>query len=484
MTSFLVCGDPHIKTDNIPEVDMFINKLEKLIKDKQPDRIVILGDVLHTHERLHTIPLNKAYELINRVRQYTKTYVLVGNHDMCLGENVLVKTYAGGCKLSQDIKVGDRLQGDDYYPRTVKSVCSGEDALYKIKQYGDNVQDYVVNKNHILVLKKDYKTVHISVEEFLDLHETEQVKYFGYRHSVYEHYSHKLQYPISVQFVGIGKYYGFEVDHNNLFLLGDNTVTHNCNNQQYLSENHWMNAMKEWDNVEIVDTVQYEEIEGQMYIFSPYVPNGRFIEALETEDSIDWKKANIIFAHQEFKGCKMGAIVSEDGDEWQLEYPNVISGHIHSNQTPQKNVYYPGSAMQHAFGESEKNIIAYVDNIEYGDYNLEEIDLKLPRKKIIYTDVQAIDDVKLPKNEDKVKITVSGVYEEFKALKKTKKYKNLIDQGIKVVFKPKKLEVNSEKYSKTEVTQMSDFQEILGNIINTEKNPYLVEAYELIMSES
>ena len=53
----------------------------------------------------------------------------------------------------------------------------------------------------------------------------------------------------------------------------------------------------------------------------------------------------------------MGAIVSEIGDKWNLKNPNIISGHIHSNQKIQDNIYYTGSAMQNAFGESEKNIM-------------------------------------------------------------------------------------------------------------------------------
>ena len=87
------------------------------------------------------------------------------------------------------------------------------------------------------------------------------------------------------------------------------------------------------------------------------MPPGRFHEALGTKK---WTDATCIWAHQEFYGCKMGAIVSVEGDKWDLHSPLVISGHIHSKQRPQENVYYSGSAMQHAFGESEKNIIAYI----------------------------------------------------------------------------------------------------------------------------
>jgi DNA repair exonuclease SbcCD nuclease subunit len=57
----------------------------------------------------------------------------------------------------------------------------------------------------------------------------------------------------------------------------------------------------------------------------------------------------------------MGAIVSKDGDEWNEEFPQIISGHIHDNQTPQKNIYYTGSPLQHAFGDTDKRVVCIID---------------------------------------------------------------------------------------------------------------------------
>lgn len=334
MTTVLFIGDPHFQVSNIPEVELFIEKMTRLAEEKKPDLIVIAGDLLHTHERLHSIPLNKAYEFVDKMRHITETFVLVGNHDM-------------------------------------------------------------------------------------------------------------------------------------------------YNNSQFLTNNHWMNSMKEWKNTVIVDTVETVTINDNFFVFVPYVYPGRFEEALSISD-IDWKNADCIFAHQEFFGCKMGAIVSVEGDKWPLEYPHVVSGHIHSKQRPQNNIYYSGSAMQHAFGESSKNIIAYLTFIQGEDYNLEEIDLKLPRKKIVYMDVENIDDYKLPETKDKIKITVSGGYNQFKALKRTKKYKKLIKEGVKVVFKAKKIE--HEKSIPEKIANETTFSTILGEIVNQEKNNYLYQTYELIVN--
>lgn len=305
---------------------------------KKPDIIIIGGDLLHTHERLHTLPLNKAYEFVDKMRKISKTFVLVGNHD------------------------------------------------------------YIQN-------------------------------------------------------------------------------------QQFLTDNHWMNGMKEWENTVIVDKIHVEKINNCNFIFAPYVPPGRFEEALSSinDDNI-WKNADCIFAHQEFFGCKMGAIFSIEGDKWDTDYPEVVSGHIHSKQSPQQNIYYPGSSMQHAFGESSKNIIACL-TFEGGreKYTLEELDLNLPRKKIVYMDVEKIDEYKLPETKDKIKISVTGLYEEFKALKKTKKYKELVQKGIKIVFKSKIidnsciLEQNLDEKS---------FSSILNTIINNEKDTYLYETYDLVINNN
>jgi DNA repair exonuclease SbcCD nuclease subunit len=338
MTVTVLCiGDPHIQVSNILETDLLIKNLINLAKEKQPDLIIVLGDVLHTHERLHTIALNKAYEMIDKLRLISKTYVLVGNHDM-------------------------------------------------------------------------------------------------------------------------------------------------INNQVFLNENHWLSGMKEWSNTVIVDKVLFETIKQEKFVFIPYVPNGRFQEALNTIDD-EWKDASCIFAHQEFAGCKMGAIISVEGDKWPISYPHIVSGHIHSRQIPQENIYYTGSAMQHAFGESEKNIIAFL-TFKDAKYDREEIDLQLPRKKIVYMDVEDLDTYNVPESEDTLKVTVSGNYDQFKALKKTKKYKNLLDKGVKVIFKPKKLKKEEENKNDDENTTsgVSNFQTILGSIVNNQKDPYLVKAYELIIN--
>ena len=343
-TKFLVIGDPHFKTSNVPESEDFITKCIDLVNNECPDFIIILGDILHEHERLHTIPLNIAYDFIKAMSSLTKTYVIVGNHDM-------------------------------------------------------------------------------------------------------------------------------------------------INNQQFLNQNHWMNSMKEWPNTIIVDVPTKLDHNGKTYMFCPYVPNGRLQEALSSyrnplsgsdvvdvvdvdvdhvdddhvdddddDDDVDhdhvddhsvWKSSTIIFAHQEFINCKMGAIVSQDGDHWDTSLPPVISGHIHHNQRLLNgHIYYPGSAMQNAFGDPN-NILAIIevtsDEVNPSEnllpYNLREVDLMLRKKRIVYHDLESIDSLdidKLLNSKDAIKLSLSGNYEDFKIFTKTHTAKQLLNNGIVIVHKNKK----------------------------------------------
>ena len=85
----VVIGDPHFKTSNIKDCNDFINKIENTCISENPYLIVILGDVLHEHERLHTIPLNKSYEFIRKMSSISPTYILVGNHDLINNQQFL-----------------------------------------------------------------------------------------------------------------------------------------------------------------------------------------------------------------------------------------------------------------------------------------------------------------------------------------------------------------------------------------------------------
>lgn len=343
----LAIGDTQFQTENITEVELFIDRLENLISTLEIDFIVMLGDLLHTHERIHVLPLNCAYRFVNVLRNKAPTYILVGNHDM-------------------------------------------------------------------------------------------------------------------------------------------GTLT-------FHTETHWMNGMKLWPNVVIVDKAISKVIGAYTFVFVPYVNNGLFFNSLDTLET-DWKTSTCIFAHQEFYGSKMGAVLSINGDIWSNEYPFVVSGHIHSKQRPQENIYYPGSSLQIAFGENDNPIIPYFDfskgGLEAG-LNPTEFNLDLPRKKIIYLDTEKItefDTSSLPSSV-KLKISVSGDNEDFKTFKKTKKYTELIQSGVKVVFKDKKTNIEKKKAELNEALNITDcnsvsFKDVLYQLILNKKDELMLEQYEAVVNNN
>lgn len=285
----LCIGDIHIKPSNTHLVDLLEEQILRHIETHEITHVVLLGDILDTFERIHTQALNRAYQLIQNLRDRVIVYILVGNHDL-------------------------------------------------------------------------------------------------------------------------------------------------INNQQFLTTQHWMNALKDWKNVYVADRVLSEN----NMLFVPYVPPGRFTEALDTS-ALDWKSVDYIFAHQELKGCKMGAIVSVTGDEWDESWPTVISGHIHDRQIPQTNIYYIGASIQNSFGDQTLPILLLLDPHER---SMTELTLELPRKKTLYMDIDKIqqfqtDKISEEKNLDTVRLVVKCDYEEFKVFTKTKEYEELVaNPKCKIVHKP------------------------------------------------
>jgi DNA repair exonuclease SbcCD nuclease subunit len=326
--SVLTIGDPHFRIDNLDDISLYISRIESLVKNEKPNFVVVLGDLLHCHEQIHTTVLNKAYMFINKIRKYTPVYILVGNHD------------------------------------------------------------YI-------------------------------------------------------------------------------------NNSQFLSDNHWMNALKEWSNVFVVDKGMVYNTPFGKFIFCPYVFPGKFVEALNIIDK-DWKTARSIFCHQEFYGCKMGAIISSEGDKWDADNPFIISGHIHDKQRIQDNIFYTGSSIQHAFGESQDKTITmchFSNNII-----VESVDLNLPRKKIVYMDMDNITEFDPPISNNKLRITLSASYEELKVFKKSKKYKELIKKNIKIVYRP----TITNEHTSNIVSE--NFYDILYSLIKKEKNEQMLQLYTDIIA--
>nr|QBK89626.1 MAG: DNA repair exonuclease [Pithovirus LCPAC001] len=233
-------------------------------------------------------------------------------------------------------------------------------------------------------------------------------------------------------------------------------------NQDFLSEYHAFNSYKETKNVLIVDSVKELTINGNRFLFVPYVYPGRFEEALNTIN--DPLKCTAIFAHQEFYGAQMGAIKSEIGDKWDQKFPLIISGHIHDYQRIQNNIIYTGTPVQHTFGnEKKKTVSIYTfDSSNSGElkWKEERFSLGLPKKRKITIESNEIIDWICPSNT-KVKLVIMGTLEEIKSVKKLKKINKLKSDGILIKYIIKHINQEPIVFSSIKKTYLKKLSETM-----------------------
>jgi predicted MPP superfamily phosphohydrolase len=282
-------------------------------------------------------------------------------------------------------------------------------------------------------------------------------------------------------------------------MVGNHDV---INNSAYLSSNHWLTPLKKYNNVIVVDDVTIIEKKDVKITLCPYVPDGKFRMALDTRKG-EWEDSDCIFAHQLFDGAKMGSIVAENVEKWGDDDPMLFCAHIHDSQWVGDNIYIVGSAMQEAFGESEDKTLLLLNlqklqkGDKHGKMNLSGkegkfslIDLDLPKKRILYMDMDKLDnfDLETLKENVEYKITVDGDQEEFDAFKKTSKYKRLVTK-VRILFKHKRTFL-TDKRMKTEdgILSMRDrpesykkFNKILEELITSESNAYITGLFNSLV---
>lgn len=250
------------------------------------------------------------------------------------------------------------------------------------------------------------------------------------------------------------------------------------NNQIFLTEDHWMNGCKGLHNFTVVDKGMLCTHNMIQFCMIPYVPDGRFKEALQTVDG--WEDSHFLFTHQLFDGCKMGAITAQNIEEYLDEYPLCFNGHIHSYQKVKPNLYCVGSSRPVGYGDTgdKKSILLTVmANKKDGGCKckVREISIHNLVKRTIHVDYSQVENISL--NDDScVKYVVKGTQEELKCFKKTKMYQTCVDKHI-----PLQLKVKEEEIS--EVTQEDTvlfFDRLRKNI---EDDPKLVEFYSILESK-
>lgn len=184
--------------------------------------------------------------------------VVTGSVDAgkCHASGTLILKYDGEIDKVENIRKGDILMGDDSMGRFVLETHEGIGQLYKII-LGINNDSYTVNGEHILcLLNGNDELIEISVNDFINLDSNTQSKFkwtkaqeVNFNFPVSETNMEKLlllnrdyylcsslhkikchtrfESTITVEKSHIGKYYGFSVNMNHRYLLGDFSIVHN-----------------------------------------------------------------------------------------------------------------------------------------------------------------------------------------------------------------------------------------------------------------
>jgi len=185
------------------------------------------------------------------------------------------------------------------------------------------------------------------------------------------------------------------------------------------------------------------------------------MEALNclTMSGQSWEFADCIFAHQEFKGCKMGSVESKIGDEWDEAYPLVISGHIHEAQNLADNIIYIGSSIQQSYAESPNKRVWLIDwesdgtnEDEDSSFQVTKLGLGMKQKKLLHMTVDEVNK-KVDTHDEKflervkkfnVKIKVSGTSAELLAFRSSTNYNTLVSKGVLFAYTRIKKRVENE----------------------------------------
>src|SRR5438105_2493486 len=135
-----------------------------------------------------------------------------------------------------------------------------------------------------------------------------------------------------------------------IVLIGNHDITHN---QVYLpaeeSPEHSLIFLDGWENVTVCDRAKIFTINGYSFCGVPYVPPGRYEEAIR---DISSGEMSAFFSHQQFEGVKAQLCrESLEGDKWPSNRPLNICGHFHEAQSIGDNIEYIGTPQQQDAGE-------------------------------------------------------------------------------------------------------------------------------------
>ncbi len=379
--SLLVIGDPHFKLTNTGQISAMTEAIIKLVRERRPQAVICLGDVLDRHAHIHVDPLCMAIDFFRQLKKYVPVYILIGNHDRRNNRDFL----------------------SDRHPFTAMKEWTG---VYIV----DHILEQNINGHQLVFVP------YVPKGRFVEALDTYS-PYYDIKENKSEAFNTRVDYGDQ------------DVEDENIDNQMENKNIDN-NTESNTTDNTVINPAT------ILSTIPYKE---------------KPIDKDEDYSNKWWWKAACIFPHQEFKGSKLGAIISEDGDKWPITGPMIFSGHIHGYQKVQENVVHVGTPVQHNHGDKDDKTVSLIclqpqstaddppptqlNNAQY-IYNgwwEERIDLGLIKRKTFHlTATQLLSWT--PPTDCLVKVVVQAKPGELKSMAASTQIKRLRAQGITVTI--------------------------------------------------
>lgn len=141
--------------------------------------------------------------------------------------DTIILMFDGSIKKVQDIRIGDKLMGDDKTERNVIDLKRGFGKMYEL--YNGLFEPFIVNGDHILCLYYSKKNciVEMSVKKFITMKSKEDYTLYNIHNN---HFTFKIRQSKNDNF------YGFELDGNHRYIMGNGIITHNSNGKSKILE--------------------------------------------------------------------------------------------------------------------------------------------------------------------------------------------------------------------------------------------------------
>lgn len=246
------------------------------------------------------------------------------------------------------------------------------------------------------------------------------------------------------------------------------------NNSDFQTDIHPFNALKGHPNITVVDHAIWDK--ELNFIYVPYVPVGRFREALGTAGwTSDGPQPDLGFSHQEFLHTVDGSYISEKGDPWNEKMFQIINGHIHKYQVL-PGIICPGT-IQHRFGDDPDNAMMLITLTDIQGTGVERKSKKIyrripitsiPKKIVLHMEEEDLNNFqdKIPPNS-LVKVFLHISDKDTAAIQKDPRYLTLCQlvESVQIKSRNEKISLAASAMEELKIEDKLSVTEVISKML-------------------